>query len=556
MTIALLRMRAYLFSGLAVLAALAAKVVIQPHLSTSAPFITFLAAIMFVAWAWGLAPAVFATLFSAIVIDYSLIPPLQSFGLSTGDLGSVLFFCAVGLTMAYTIDRLETRNREALALGRQLEDLHRVSSRLFEDKDVDKILDNILMVGLELLDADKGLIQLYDRRDHSLRLATQVGFSAEFCERLQRVPLDFSCCGAAFQRRQRVIVENVATDTEFSKLAPLFAACHVVSAQSTPLFGADGTVLGVLTTYAPKPLVPSESRLHLFDLFAQQAARIVETRQQHESLTQEKQALEYQVSATEQWLQNTLRELSVTEERERQNLSAELHDYLAQLLTFASLKLHSAQGMFKSSPDKAALCMSQAAEAVQSSMMYTRTLMAELVPPELHTSGLAAALTWLARQMGKHGLTVDLDMKVESLTLRPHEAALLYRSVRELLINVTKHAATDHAILSVNLDTDQTLVIVVKDRGAGYDPAVARPSVTGTGFGLGSIRERMTVLGGSCHEQSAIGLGTTVTLRLPVDRKEELDSLHAASMMPQDRIKRQQSSSSQPELPFHTGSMG
>ena len=553
MSIGYSRIQAYALAALAVFVALAVKSVIEPHLSLQSPFIAFLAAIMFVAWAWGFAPAVFATVLSAIVIDYSIIPPLNAFTLTAPDLGSIFFFCAVGTTMAYTIHRLQTRQREAVALGRQLEDLHRLSTQLFEERDVEHTFDGILAVALELLDADKGLIQLYEPRDNTLRLMAQVGFTTEFCRQLERVGSDFSCRVAAFQRRQRVIIENIATDGEFSKLAPLFSACHVVSAQATPLFGADGAALGVVTTYSATPRVPSQRHLHLFDLFAQQAARILETRQTHESLSEANELLEYHVSATEERLQKALTDLAITEERERHNLALELHDYLAQLLTFANLKVHAAVSMLKSSPDKAEQHMKQVATALQRSMMYTRTLMAELIPPELHSSGLPTALTWLAGQMGKHGLTVELHMNVESLPLPHDQAALLYRSVRELLINVTKHAGTDHATVSLTVDADQTLVIEVHDRGSGYDPAALKVSTGSRTFGLASIRERMSALGGWCRPQSAVGVGTTVTLGLPLERPHQFSSLRAAATIAQDRLKTKPSSlTPQPGLPFES----
>ena len=542
--------RPYLLGTVTVFLAFAVKSFIQPHISTSPPFILFLVAIMFVAWAWGLRPAVWVTLLSAILIDYSLIPPLQSLSLSVADFGSLLFFCVVAVTMAYTIERLRTGQREAITLGRQLEDLHQLSTQLFQEKNVEQTLDSILKVAIDLLDADKGLLQLYDAPGKTLLLTAQTGFSEEFCRRFERVSLDFSSCGAAFQRRQRVMIENLATDPELSQIASLFSTDHVSSAQSTPLFRADGHVLGVLTTYSPH--LPSEKPLHLFDLFAQQAARILEAKLSQETLRQNKHALEQQLSITEQRLRRTISELAISEEQERRTLASELHDYLAQMLALGNLKLQLAQRALESSPADAQRYMKETGEALQRSMVYTRTVMAELIPPELRSSGLPAALVWLARQMPKHGLTVSLHMNVESVDLPHDQAVLLYKSARELLINVIKHAATDQVTLSLSIDPDETLVLSVEDHGRGYDPSAAKPSGGGRNFGLASIRERMNVIGGWLREDSTIGSGTTITLGLPLPEAELQRPLRAASSSSaQDRVKSKPVESSEQErLPY------
>ncbi len=76
---------------------------------------------------------------------------------------------------------------------------------------------------------------------------------------------------------------------------------------------------------------------------------------------------------------------------------------------------------------------------------YTRSLMAKLNPPVLDELGLPSALTWLAKQMPLHGLLVEVRLLDEQVPLPDDQAVLLFQSVRELLINVAKHAGTDRA---------------------------------------------------------------------------------------------------------------
>jgi len=544
--------RPYILAALTVVLAFAVKSSIQPYISTSPPFIMFLVAIMFTAWKWGFPPAVFATVLSAIVIDYWLIPPANSFALGPADFGTLLIFSLVGTAMAYFIHRQEQARHEAVTFQGQLQRLHKLSTRLLGEEKFEALLQRVLAAAVELPKADKGTLQLYEPKTNLLHMVAQVGFNDEFLRQFQRLPLDFASCGAAYQRQRRVIIENVATDSEFSRLAPLFSTYQVVSAQSTPLFAADRhQVLGVLTTYSREAGVPTDEQLRILDLYADQAARIIEVKRKETELRLSNLDLESQVVEGEERLRDIAAELAITEERERRALASELHDYLAQLLTLGQIKLKLAQQFLGSSPRQSERCMQETAEALRRSLEYARTLMAELVPPELHKSGLPAAIRCLAGQMAKHGLTVDLCLDIESLALPQDEAVLLYKCVRELLINVVKHSGVARATVALSVDPDQRLWIMVEDHGRGYDSAFLQTATTGH-FGLASIRERLTNIGGWLGEDSAIGKGTTITLCLPLSESELQRPLQAArSPGSQDRVKiKPIESSEQERLPY------
>lgn len=204
-------------------------------------------------------------------------------------------------------------------------------------------------------------------------------------------------------------------------------------------------------------------------------------------------------------------ELVLTEQRERRRLATDLHDYLAQLLVLARLKLGQAQP--KITEGAASTLLLQAEDALKQALTYTRTLVADLSPPVLREFGLPAALTWLGDHMLPHGLSVAVTIGKDCRQLPEDQAVLLFQSVRELLMNVSKHAGADRAIVSLSMAADGTLRVVVEDAGKGFDAAAAdRPSDQ---FGLFSIRERMQVMGGTLEVDSSPGRGTKATLILP-----------------------------------------
>jgi signal transduction histidine kinase len=148
------------------------------------------------------------------------------------------------------------------------------------------------------------------------------------------------------------------------------------------------------------------------------------------------------------------------------------------------------------------------------SLESTRTLTFDLSPPILYDLGLKAALSWLAEDLEQRfGLVVTLRMDESPTPLAEESAALVFRAVRELLINVLKHAQSSEAELAV-ASAGGALKISVQDRGVGFDPATPRSG--NGGFGLLSVREQIARLGGSVEVVSALEQGTRITISVPL----------------------------------------
>lgn len=215
-------------------------------------------------------------------------------------------------------------------------------------------------------------------------------------------------------------------------------------------------------------------------------------------------------------------ELSLAEQRERKRLAAELHDHLQQMLVCGKMTIGEVQRIAGGDPDCGCL-LERVDDMLSEALTYSRTLVAELSPPVLHDDGLGAGLTWLGQYMKRHGQTVTvLVPENHEFKLPEAHRILVFQSVRELLINASKHAGTGKA--SVRLERrDENLHVTVSDEGKGFDLTVGTLATAGipsggisSKFGLFSIQERMRALGGSFVIQSAPGLGTTATLILPL----------------------------------------
>lgn len=202
------------------------------------------------------------------------------------------------------------------------------------------------------------------------------------------------------------------------------------------------------------------------------------------------------------------RELNLAEQRERRKLATDLHDYLAQLLVLGRIKLGQAKRE-EMSLFSAGL-IGETEVVLGEALAYTRSLVGQLSPPVLKEFGLVVALKWLAEQMRQHRLTVAVEADTDHLPLAEDQAVLLFQSVRELLMNVVKHADTE--VVTVTVDKSEGLLrVVVEDRGRGFDATATRMTAQ---FGLFSIKERMQALGGRFILHSEVGKGTTASLVL------------------------------------------
>jgi DNA-binding NarL/FixJ family response regulator/signal transduction histidine kinase len=205
-------------------------------------------------------------------------------------------------------------------------------------------------------------------------------------------------------------------------------------------------------------------------------------------------------------------ELSLTEERERRRIACELHDHIGHNLAIAKVKL---AGLKESCADCG---MDDVLALLDKTIQDTRSLTFELSPPVLHELGFEPALEWLVNQMSEdHGVNAELSFDRRNKPLTEDTRIVLFQAVRELLTNVTKHAQAEKVDVYVRRVGAQVQV-VVEDDGVGFDPSevAARRGKAG-GFGIFSIRERLSYLGGSLEVLSEHGHGTRITMTAPLN---------------------------------------
>jgi two-component system CheB/CheR fusion protein len=208
-------------------------------------------------------------------------------------------------------------------------------------------------------------------------------------------------------------------------------------------------------------------------------------------------------------LRDMAQQATLAESRERRRLAEDLHDGLGQILALAKIKLGMLRAAAPTTGNHPGIAeieqlLTEAHEAATS-------LTFQLSSPVLHDLGLVAGARWIAEYIGRRfGIRVEVESDDAPKPLSEAVELTLFRSLRELLINVAKHAKTGAAQVRIWCEAE-SIQITVEDEGVGFDP-----SATAHGFGLFNTSQRLQHVGGDVRIESVPGDGTKIHLSAPL----------------------------------------
>lgn len=209
------------------------------------------------------------------------------------------------------------------------------------------------------------------------------------------------------------------------------------------------------------------------------------------------------------------RQLIASQEAERKRIAAELHDGLGQhLVVIKNLALLTLREPTGDLAERERI--EHISEGASQAIREVREISHNLRPYQLDRLGLTLALQGIIKTMAAGStiaFTTDIDNVDDVLT---KEAEIgLYRVVQESMNNIVKHAEANTASLAVRRNRGQ-LIATIADNGHGFAVTTAPTDTRHGGFGLLGMAERVHLLGGRVHVDSAPGRGTTVTIHLPL----------------------------------------
>lgn len=227
----------------------------------------------------------------------------------------------------------------------------------------------------------------------------------------------------------------------------------------------------------------------------------------------EKTRLEHELQKKEAYVMGLVRDTIDAQEQERERICLEVHDGVAQTLASAFQYLQALEKTLPFQEMQAKHMVSRTVALVRQAIQEAREVINSLTPATLRDLGLVRTLQQELKQFEREtGCKVDLE--ADWPRLAPDVEIALYRVIHEALTNVRKHANSSKVHIELSHHSDR-LVGLVKDWGAGFDPAQQEQVPTRTGAGLFSMRKRAELLGGVCEIHSAPGQGTEVRIEVP-----------------------------------------
>ena len=201
--------------------------------------------------------------------------------------------------------------------------------------------------------------------------------------------------------------------------------------------------------------------------------------------------------------------------RERNRLARDLHDSVKQLAFAAAAQIGTARTLVRRDPAEATIPIEEAERLIHELRQELSSLILELAPPAIEEKGLAAALRDYSKSWSRQS-NIEVDVRVQgerSLPLMIDQT--VFRIAQEALANAARHSNAQHVEINLTYGIN-TIRCVVADDGMGFNI-----SDDHNGFGLRSMTDRASAIGGELTVESEAGKGTRVILSLPVDESDK-----------------------------------
>jgi PAS domain S-box-containing protein len=301
---------------------------------------------------------------------------------------------------------------------------------------------------------------------------------------------------------------------------------HWLEVSEVPVFDAAGKVAAVegiahdITERLRARQQLQEARDDLEMRVEQRTADLARVNKELRNEITERTKAEGKLLIYQQQLRSLASQLSLSEERTRRRIATDVHDHIGQNLAMCKIKLETLRESMTSS--KLSESCGEISELISQTIDSSRTLTFELSPPVLYELGFEPAIEWLVRKTRQqHGVSADFEGDGQAEPMDNDVRVLLFQVVRELLVNVAKHARARNVKVWTQRAGDE-IIVGVEDDGVGFDTTRARSDGYGTGgFGLFSIQERLGHIGGHVNIESGPEQGTRVTLVAPANHGEE-----------------------------------
>ena len=233
------------------------------------------------------------------------------------------------------------------------------------------------------------------------------------------------------------------------------------------------------------------------------------------NITKRKEA-ELELKKSRQLLRDLTEHFEEAREAEKKELAHEVHDDLGHALTVLKLDLAWVQNKKYLKEETLHERVTDMARQIDQIIKKVRYISTELRPSILDHFGIVAAIEWKASEFQKRtAIRCKLNIEEQDIRLDEHTSTVVFRIFQETLTNAARHANPSR----INIDLfvkDDHMILIVKDNGKGMKQ---ESIINNKSLGLVGIQERAKFIGGKVSINSVLGYGTTVTLKVPLRKK-------------------------------------
>jgi two-component system nitrate/nitrite sensor histidine kinase NarX len=447
-----------------------------------------------------------------VVTKNSVISPLQSLALDAKKIGRGNLETRVNASGSFEIDMLSISldAMRAQLLGsrdeleerverrtRELAALHEVSRDITSRLEIDYVLRSVTDKARELLNCETAFICLLDDVSESLSLKAMSGPQSALSD--VRIQVRNSHAELVLAASEAVLCNGVGCSSNCRIIAEPHHRSHLASS-----LRVGATVIGALCAASPEAAVFSEEDTNLLTKLADSAAVALENAR----------------------LYREAERAATLEERNR--IAAEIHDGLAQILSYLELEVDELVGRIEEDlQDDPKMELLSIREAVSKAGHEARKSITRLheevqVPMSLQNH--------LENAVAEFSQACEFEIILDAgdwppLNLPHKDASHIMRIFQETLINARRHAKAKHVSITLN-QIDKDYVLTIEDDGVGFDLDESNRD-SHAHFGLSIMKARANRLAGNLEVNSRAGKGTQIALTWPLQVQPSANLIEA-----------------------------
>ncbi|HEY5584944.1 MAG TPA: sensor histidine kinase [Ruminiclostridium sp.] len=209
------------------------------------------------------------------------------------------------------------------------------------------------------------------------------------------------------------------------------------------------------------------------------------------------------------------------QESERKRIARDIHDGPAQHMANVVMKVDICKMVIQKDFEEGLKELADLKESVKIALKEVRGIIFDLRPMSLDDLGLSKTIQQTVSTISQEA-NIDTKIKIKPIEteIEPIIQVAVYRIIQEIFNNIRKHSKAKNAEVKLDFGT-KYLMLIITDDGVGFnvEETLKRVKTKGASYGLIGILDRVNQLQGEIKIKSSEGMGTTYSVKLPINRE-------------------------------------